>query len=177
MVGAAYAAVPLYDWFCRVTGFGGTTQVASALPDEVLDREITIRFDANTDRDLPWAFEPKVRSVTVKLGEVRQVDYEALNLGDIPTWGTASFNVTPDLAGLYFNKVTCFCFNEQKLDVGEETTMPVLFFVDPEMIKNEEAALINTITLSYTFHRNEPPETEAATAQPDQVKKQREDRG
>lgn len=177
MLGAAYAAVPLYDWFCRVTGFGGTTQVASALPAHIVDREITIRFDANTDRDLPWDFEPKVRSLTVKLGEVHQVNYAALNLDDGPTWATASYNVTPDLAGLYFNKITCFCFNEQKLGAGEQQDMPVLFFVDPQIVNDQEASLINTITLSYTFHRNEPPERASAALPTGEMPVIDEDRG
>ena len=166
MVGMTYAAVPLYEMFCRVTGFGGTPQIATELPDEVLDHIVTVRFDANTDKDLPWSFEPKVRSVEVKLGEVRQLDYVAASLTDVPTWGTAAFNVTPDAAGAYFNKVTCFCFNQQELAAGESVDMPVVFFVDPEIVNSKNFQFFDTITLSYTFYASEPVDGEPSEADP-----------
>lgn len=151
MVGAAYAAVPLYDLFCRVTGFGGTTQVADQAADVVLDRIVTIRFDGNVNRDLPWEFKPEQRSVTLKMGETGQLSYFAKNVSSGPTVGTSTFNVTPLEAGAYFNKLQCFCFTEQALASGEQVEMPVIFFVDPEMDKDPVLKHVKEITLSYTF--------------------------
>ncbi|MFP4519914.1 MAG: cytochrome c oxidase assembly protein [Oceanicaulis sp.] len=151
MVGMAYAAVPLYDLFCRVTGYGGTTQIAQYDPGAVLDREVTVRFDASVNRDFPWAFEPLQREMTVRVGETALAFYRATNTTERPVTGVASYNVTPFKVGPYFSKLECFCFDEQTLQPGESMDMPVIFFVDPAM--DEEARLddIRTITLSYTF--------------------------
>lgn len=151
MVGMAYAAVPLYRIFCQVTGYGGTTQRAEQqYAGKVLDREITIRFDANA-AGVPWEFEPVARSVTVKIGETARAHYRAVNKLPTPTTGRASFNVTPDLAGAYFNKVECFCFTNQTLQPGETADMPVVFYVDPDIVNVPELKDIKTITLSYTM--------------------------
>jgi cytochrome c oxidase assembly protein subunit 11 len=151
MVGLAYASVPLYELFCKVTGFAGTPQVASAAPGRVLDRSVTVRFDANRDGNLPWKFEPLQREVTAKLGEEKLVFYRATNLSQRPIVGTATYNVTPDIAGPWFNKIQCFCFTEQLLMPGESVEMPVTFFVDPDMAKDRKYDKVTTITLSYTF--------------------------
>jgi len=162
MIGAAYASVPLYDLFCRVTGFGGTTQVAEASSDVVIDRKITIRFDGNVNHDLPWKFAPEQRSVTLKMGETAQLAYVATNKGGTDTVGTSTFNVSPPTAGAYFNKLDCFCFTEQALASGETAEMPVVFFVDPEMDKDPELKSVKEITLSYTFFPVEQPERPVA---------------
>lgn len=150
MVGMAYAAVPLYAMFCQVTGYGGTTQRVTQYSDRVLDREITVRFDANT-AGVPWEFEPVQREVTIKLGETKQVAYKATNKFSTPTTGRATFNVTPELAGAYFNKVECFCFTNQTLKAGETVDMPIVFYVDPDILDVPELKNIKTITLSYTM--------------------------
>jgi len=152
MVGMAYAAVPLYDWFCRTTGFGGTTQVATAAPGHVLDRKITIRFDANISPGLPWRFEPERTSIEAKLGEVVTVDYRAINLAARETHGIAGYNVTPLNMGIFFQKINCFCFTDQTLKAGEKRDMTVVFYIDPALAKDADGADVNTITLSYTFH-------------------------
>ena len=136
MVGMAYAAVPLYDWFCKATGFGGTTQVATAAPAAVLDRMITVRFDANIAAGLPWRFEPEVNSINVKLGEVATVYYTVTNLSARETLGQATYNVSPPTVGAYFSKINCFCFTEQRLKPGERREMAVVFFVDPALAKD-----------------------------------------
>ena len=151
MVGAAYAAVPLYDWFCRTTGFGGTPLVATVAPDRVLDRKITVTFDANVDPSLAWRFGPEQRSVEVKVGETKLVHYAATNEWSEATSGTASYNVSPPQAGAYFNKMQCFCFTEQKLAAGERIDMPVAFFIDPAIAEDPELKNLKEITLSYTF--------------------------
>lgn len=151
MVGMAYAAVPLYDLFCRVTGFGGTTQRTDQYSDVILDRDIEIRFDANVAGGMPWEFEPAQRSTTLKIGETTQVSYTSRNVAQRPVMGTASFNVTPELAGAYFMKVECFCFTETELQPGETMDMPVVFYVDPKIVEVAELKDIKTITLSYTF--------------------------
>lgn len=151
MLGMSYAAVPLYDLFCRVTGYGGTTQRVTQYSDVVLDREITVRFDANVAGGLPWAFRPVARDVTVKIGETAQAHYEAKNVFSRPTSGRASFNVTPQLAGAYFMKVECFCFTDNELAPGETMDMPVVFYVDPAIVDVPELKNVHTITLSYTF--------------------------
>lgn len=151
MIGMAYAAVPFYTWFCQVTGFGGTTQVAVADGVEVTDREIRVRFSATTNRDIPWKFKPKQQVVSLKIGEQKLVFYEAENLADYPVTGQATFNVTPFQAGPYFNKIECFCFTEQTLQPGERVDMPVLFFVDPEMLDDKSLNDVSEITLNYTF--------------------------
>lgn len=151
MLGAAYAAVPLYDLFCRTTGFGGTPLVATSAPAAALDRRITIRFDSNVAGGLPWEFAPEQRSIEVAIGESRLVHYVARNVGAEPTVGTASYNVSPPQAGAYFNKLQCFCFTEQRLASGERMDMPVAFFVDPEIVKDPDLKSLKSITLSYTF--------------------------
>lgn len=153
MVGMAYAAVPLYDWFCRTTGFGGTPQVASSAAGEVLDRTITIRFDANVGPGLPWRFEPERTSIKVRLGEVVTVDYRAINLAARETHGIAGYNVTPLNIGLYFQKINCFCFTDQTLQAGEKRDMSVVFYIDPKILQDIDGKDVDTITLSYTFHR------------------------
>lgn len=161
MLGMSFAAVPLYDMFCRVTGYGGTTSRAESGADTVLDREITIRFDASLDRDMPWTFRPMQRTMKMKIGETAIAYYEASNPTDRPVAGTASYNVAPFSAGGYFTKIECFCFTEQVLAPGQTVQMPVTFFVDPDMENDDEARLVRTITLSYTFHETELPEGDA----------------
>ena len=151
MVGAAYASVPLYDWFCRTTGFGGRTQVAIAAPQGVTGRTIAIRFDANVAPGLPWRFEPEQNEIKVRLGEVFTVNYTVTNQAARETVGQASYNVAPGTTGIYFQKINCFCFTEQRLAAGEKREMPVVFYVDPELAKNAELDDLNTITLSYSF--------------------------
>lgn len=152
MVGAAYAAVPLYDWFCRKTGFAGTPQVAAAAPAQTLDRKITVRFDSNVTGGLPWSFEPEQTSIEVKLGEVVTVFYTVTNTSARETVGQAAYNVTPSTTGAYFQKINCFCFTEQRFGPGERREMPVVFYVDPALAKDAEQDGLNTITLSYTFY-------------------------
>lgn len=151
MLGMSFAAVPLYDMFCRVTGYGGTTQVAVKAPDRVSDRLFTIRFDANVTAGLNWRFEPEFTSVEVKGGEVRTVSYTVRNLGAQAVTGIASYNVTPDQTGAWFNKIACFCFNEITLQPGEARTEEVVFFVDPDIAREKSLDHIRQITLSYTF--------------------------
>jgi cytochrome c oxidase assembly protein subunit 11 len=164
MTGAAYAAVPLYELFCQVTGYGGTTQRADAPTGTIIDRKITVRFDGNVNSDLPWDFKPKQRTVTLRMGESTQVAYVATNRGGDGTIGTSVFNVTPFAAGSYFNKIECFCFTEQPLKAGESVEMPVVFFVDPAMDEDEQLKHIKEITLSYTFFPVKGAETPVAAA-------------
>ncbi len=151
MVGMAYAAVPLYDLFCRVTGYGGTPQVAAGAPVAVGDRVINVRFNADVQSRLPWRFQPHQREMTVRVGEPALATYSAVNIGDQPMVGTATFNVTPLKAGVYFSKIDCFCFEEQFLAAGEAADMPVSFFVDPAIIDDPDMDDVTTITLSYMF--------------------------
>lgn len=151
MIGVTYASAELYDLFCKVTGYGGTTQVATSAPAKVLDREITIRFDANVSPGLGWEFGPKQREVTVKIGQPTTISYEAHNILASMQRGKASFNVTPELAGTYFNKLECFCFTDITLKPGEKLDMPVVFFVDPAIVNEKDIEDIKTITLSYTM--------------------------
>jgi cytochrome c oxidase assembly protein subunit 11 len=151
MLALAYAASPLYDMFCRATGFGGTPQVAQEGERPVLSRTVNVRFDSNVDANLPWRFTPLEREVKVKLGEERLVHYRVTNLSQRPIVGTSAYNVTPETAGAWFNKLQCFCFTEQLLLPGQSMDMPVVFFVDPEMDKNRRYDNVRTITLSYTF--------------------------
>lgn len=157
MVGVAYAAVPLYRLFCQVTGFGGTTQRAFAPTAAPLAQHIGVRFDANVAPGLGWRFKPVQTTVSPRIGEQTLVFYTATNLTDKPITGTATFNVTPESAGQYFNKIQCFCFNEQTLQPGQTVDMPVVFFVDPAILKDKQARRINEITLSYTFFEVENP--------------------
>ncbi len=156
MVGMAYAAVPLYDMFCKVTGYNGTTKRVEQASDVILDKTIKVTFDANTAPGLPWDFKPVQRDIELKIGETVQVEFEATNLSKKPTTGQAVFNVTPMAAGAYFNKVQCFCFTETTLQPGEKMVMAVVFFVDPEIVNTVETKGINTLTLSYTFYAREP---------------------
>ena len=160
----AWASVPFYDWFCRVTGFGGVTGVAEAGSGEVLDETIKVRFDGSLSRDMPWSFEPVQREMEVRLGETGLAFYEAYNPTDRPIAGQASYNVTPYEAGGFFNKIDCFCFTEQVLQPGERVEMPVTFFVDPEILEDRDAKYTHTITLSYTFYEIDLPEQQAALA-------------
>ncbi len=170
MVSLSFASVPLYDWFCRVTGYGGKTSVADGGSDLVLDREVTIRFASATERGMPWQFKPVATTMKVKIGETGLAFYEASNPTDRTVAGSASFNVTPFTAGGYFSKIDCFCFEEQVLVPGETVQMPVTFFVDPEIVEDDEAKLIHTITLSYTFHEIDIPEEDAAVLPLDENK-------
>ena len=151
MMGVAYAAVPLYRMFCQVTGFGGTTQVAEKAPVAVGERIITVRFNADTARGMPWKFQPQQRAVSLKVGQQALALYEAANPTDRRIVGTSTFNVTPLKAGPYFSKIECFCFTEQALAPGQSVDMPVSFFVDPEISNDRNLDDVKTITLSYTF--------------------------
>ena len=151
MLALAYAASPLYDMFCRATGFGGTPQVAQEGERAVLSRTVNVRFDSNVDANLPWRFTPLEREVKVKLGEERLVHYRVTNVSQRPIVGTSTYNVTPETAGAWFNKLQCFCFTEQLLMPGQSVDMPVVFFVDPEMDKDRRYDNVRTVTLSYTF--------------------------
>lgn len=161
MLGLGYAAVPLYDLFCRVTGFGGTTQKATEQEANLAERmaqsagarEISIRFDASLARDVPWVFKPEQVTDTVQIGVRDLAFYTARNDGGVPITGTATFNVEPEQAGKYFHKIQCFCFTEQVLQPGQEVRMPVLYFVDPAILNDPDARDIEQITLSYTFHK------------------------
>ncbi|WP_110748148.1 cytochrome c oxidase assembly protein [Phyllobacterium leguminum] len=164
MVGAAYASVPLYRMFCQVTGYGGTTQRVEQMSDVILDRTINVRFDANTSGALPWDFKPVERQVTLKIGETKQISYAGRNLAANPTSGRATFNVTPERAGAYFNKVQCFCFTDTTLQPGEQMDMPVVFFVDPEIVNDPDLKDLRTITLSYTFFPIDKPQPVAQSA-------------
>ncbi len=164
MLALSFAAVPFYDWFCRVTGYGGTPLQADAGSDVILQDEIAIRFDANLERGMPWEFKPVQREVQIKIGESGLAFYEAYNPTDKPIAGTASFNVAPFSAGEYFVKIDCFCFELQVLEPGERVDMPVSFYVDPEIVNDAEAKYAPTITLSYTFHVTDLPEEEVTLA-------------
>ena len=160
MGGLAWASVPFYNWFCRVTGFGGTTNVAEAGSDVILDETIKVRFDASLDRDMPWTFKPEVREMEIRIGETGLAYYEAYNPLDVPIAGRATYNVTPYEAGAFFDKIDCFCFTEQVLMPGETVLMPVSFFVDPAIVDDREGQYLHTITLSYTFYQIDLPEEE-----------------
>jgi len=164
MLALSFAAVPFYNWFCRVTGFGGVTQTAVEESDKILDREITVRFDGSLDSNMPWEFKPVERKVTLRIGETGLAFYEAHNPTDQVIAGTASFNVYPYSAGYYFNKIQCFCFEMQVLQPGETVQMPVTFYVDPEIVDDIEAKYVNNITLSYTFHVTDLPDQQASLA-------------
>jgi cytochrome c oxidase assembly protein subunit 11 len=162
MLGFGYAAVPLYEMFCRVTGFGGTTMIASEADAAraaaiATGQTMSIRFDASTAAGVPWAFRPVQPTQTVVIGQRDIATYTARNDSSRPITGTATFNVTPEQAGKYFNKIQCFCFTEQTLQPGEEVTMPVLYYVDPAMLEDPNMAGVQQITLSYTFHRAKEP--------------------
>ena len=165
----AWAAGPFYDWFCRVTGFAGTTQISEAAPDEVLDEMVRVRFDANVDSNLDWTFRPMQARMDLKIGENGLAFYEAVNNSDVPITGTASYNVAPEVAGFYFDKIQCFCFTEQTLQPGERMEMPVSFYVDPAIVKDRDAGWVRDITLSYTFHRTEPKQAALDSARTETI--------
>ncbi|WP_262270069.1 cytochrome c oxidase assembly protein [Microvirga yunnanensis] len=151
MVGLAYASVPLYDLFCKVTGFGGTPIVRDANGSEIMDRTIAIRFDSNVAPGLNWRFAPEKPEVTVRLGETTTVYYKVTNTGDKPSTGIATYNVQPDLAGTYFSKLECFCFTEQTLQPGETLESAVVFYVDPRLVEDGDVKDLTSLTLSYTY--------------------------
>ncbi len=155
MAGLAWASVPLYDMFCRVTGFAGTTQVSAEGSDRILDRTVTVRFDASTVSGMPWEFRPVQNTIELRIGETAIAFYEAYNPTDRVIAGTASYNVSPFSVGGYFTKIDCFCFTEQVLQPGQRVTMPVTFYVDPEIVDDAETERVHTITLSYTFYETE----------------------
>ena len=171
MVGAAYAAVPFYNWFCRATGFNGTTQVTTSAPSGTIDRTVTVRFDANVGPGLPWSFQPEQNAIEVKLGEIVTINYRVINQAARPITASAAYNVAPLNAGSYFQKINCFCFTEQTLKAGETRDMPVVFYVDPSMVKDPDGNEINSITLSYTFYpQREPSRPVADSTVPGQTK-------
>lgn len=155
MLGLTAASVPLYRLFCQVTGYGGTTQVADDGTDAVLEQTIEVRFNADVDPDLAWSFQPAQRAVELRIGEERLAFYRAENHSERPVVGTATFNVTPHKAGPYFAKLACFCFEQQVLQPGEAVDMPVSFYVDPAILEDRATADLKTITLSYTFFRDD----------------------
>ncbi len=176
MVGAAYAAVPFYNWFCRATGFNGTTQVATAAPSGApLERKIEVRFDSNVSGGLPWKFEPEQNQVEVKIGEVVTIFYKVTNQSARTTTGQAGYNVAPLTVGAYFEKINCFCFTEQTMAPGETREMPVVFYVDPSIVKDSDNDTLSTITLSYTFYPVRDPAAKPLAAgeveKPGQVKR------
>jgi len=171
MVGAAYAAVPFYNWFCKTTGFGGTTQVAQNAPDRILGRRLTIRFDSNVAAGLPWRFQPEQNSIEVHVGEVATVHYKVVNESAREIAAQASYNVSPPTVGAYFDKINCFCFTEQRLKAGETREMTVVFYVDPAIVKDRDQSDLSTITLSYTFYRLREPEQPVAEAPADKSSK------
>jgi cytochrome c oxidase assembly protein subunit 11 len=158
MVGVSYAAVPLYSWFCRTTGFGGTTQVAKSAPTQTSSRVVTVRFDSNVAPGLPWSFEPERRTIDVRLGQVVTVYYTATNESARVTTAQAGYNVTPPTVGAYFEKINCFCFTQQTLKPGEKREMAVVFYVDAKLAQDSEQNGLNDITLSYTFYPVQEPE-------------------
>ncbi|MGB3867330.1 MAG: cytochrome c oxidase assembly protein [Xanthobacteraceae bacterium] len=175
MVGAAYAAVPFYDWFCRATGFNGTTQVAKSGPAGApLDRTVAVRFDSNVSGGLPWKFEPEQTEINVRIGEVVTAYYTVTNTAARTTSGQAAYNVAPLTVGSYFQKINCFCFTEQTLGPGEKREMAVVFYVDPSIVKDADNSDLNTITLSYTFYpiREIAPKPVAAKEADKQADKQ-----
>ena len=166
MVGLSFASVPLYRLFCQATGLGGTTQRATAAPARAAAALLTIRFDAETAPDLGWEFRPLQSTVTVHPGEERQIFYHAINKTAGPVTGSATYNVTPAKAGIYFDKLQCFCFSEQHLAAGERADMPVVFFVDPDILTDPNTSDVRTITLSYTMFRAHQPARPTASAAP-----------
>jgi cytochrome c oxidase assembly protein subunit 11 len=166
MIGMSFAAVPLYSWFCRTTGYGGTTQVAKAAPQQTSDRTVKVRFDANVAAGLPWRFEPEQRTIDVKLGQVVTVYYSVINETARVTAGQAGYNVNPSTVGIYFEKINCFCFTEQTMKPGEHRDMAVVFYVDPKLAEDSEQDHVGLITLSYTFYPIRVPDRAAASTLP-----------
>ena len=163
MVALSFASVPLYNLFCRVTGFGGTTGVSDSLPDQILDREITVQFTTNVNRKLPWTFTADQSDVKVKIGQDALVSFTAKNTGNEPVAGTAIYNVTPLKVGKYFNKTQCFCFDYQVLQPGQEMNMPVVFYIDPSIVDEPNLDEVKRITLSYSFFKSDSSELDQAT--------------
>ncbi|MFZ1660769.1 MAG: cytochrome c oxidase assembly protein [Paracoccaceae bacterium] len=161
MISLSFAAVPFYSWFCKVTGYGGTPQVRDANAGEILDKTISVRFDANTDPAMPWEFKPQHNEMTIRIGETGLAFYEAYNPTDKPIAGQAAYNVSPDVAGAYFTKIQCFCFTEQVLQPHERVLMPVTFYVDPAITRDSDTDQVKQITLSYTFYQIALPEKQA----------------
>jgi len=172
MVGASYAAVPFYNWFCRATGFNGTTQVATSTPSGTpLARKISVRFDANVGPGLPWKFVPEQTEIEVQIGQVVTVFYSVTNQSARGTTGQAAYNVAPLTVGAYFQKINCFCFTEQTLAAGEKREMPVVFYIDPALAADSENDGLSTITLSYTFYPvRDPVAKPVAVSEPDKRK-------
>jgi cytochrome c oxidase assembly protein subunit 11 len=166
MVGASFAAVPFYNWFCRTTGYGGTTQRAHIAPKQTSDRTITVYFDSNIAAGLPWQFQPERRTIDVKLGEVVTIYYKVINEAARVTTGQAAYNVNPPTTGIYFEKINCFCFTQQTLKPGETRDLAVVFYVDPKLAKDSEQDGTNMITLSYTFYPAKLPEQPVAVSAP-----------
>lgn len=168
MIGLAYASVPLYDLFCKATGYDGTPSVRTANDSTVLDREISVRFDANVAPGLNWRFTPETPEIKVKLGETITVLYRVTNAGDKPTTGIATYNVQPDLVGSYFSKLECFCFTEQTLKPGETVESAVVFYVDPRLVQDSDVKDLSSLTLSYTYFPSKggKPVAEVATKKP-----------
>lgn len=158
----AWAAVPFYSWFCKVTGYGGTPSVRTEAASQILDEYVTVRFDSNVAPGMPWEFKPLQREMRLRIGETGMAFYEAYNPSDKTVGGTATYNVAPDQAGYYFSKIQCFCFTEQVLKPHERVEMPVVFYVDPEIVKDSDAGRIRNITLSYTFFETELPKPQAS---------------
>ena len=150
MLGLSYAAVPLYDLFCRVTGFGGTTQISKEAPKIVLDKVVSVRFDTNVN-NLPWDFKAKSNVMDVKVGQVNKIEFEVENYGDETTYGVASFNVSPSSFGKYYSKLGCFCFEKQELKPGEKATYVMTFYLDPELVNDPSTSKLEDVTMSYTF--------------------------
>lgn len=162
MLALSFASVPLYRIFCQTTGYGGTTQKVEKISDTILNDEIIVRFDANVSSGLNWEFEPNIRSIKVKIGEVNEIAYQVKNLSNSISFGTASFNVSPHQAGIYFNKIECFCYTQQKLKINESQEMPVAFFISPDIVNDTLFKNRRTITLSYTFFPDDNNENKLA---------------
>jgi len=165
MIGMAFASVPLYNMFCRVTGFGGTTQLSTSLPDRILDRKVTVRFSTDVNRKLPWDFKSETSSITLNIGQDALINFVAKNNANTSVAGTAIYNVTPLKVGKYFHKTQCFCFDYQTLKPNEKMNMPVVFYIDPAIHDDPDMEDVTTITLSYSFFKASSSELETAMEQ------------
>ena len=162
MIGLSFASVPLYNLFCRVTGYGGTTQVSDQAPDTILDRRVLVKFTTNVAADLDWSFTPDMNEVSVQIGQMALMSYNVQNFASEPVMGTAVYNVSPPKAGKYFNKTQCFCFGEQTVGAGQKVNMPVVFYVDPKIAEDRSMDDVSVITLSYTYYKAESDALESA---------------